>query len=102
MRKINELDLNHPVPSNLRVMHRMLDRTFGLTEFREGQERVIESVLAGHNTLAVMPTGAGKSLCYQLTGLLIPGLCIVVSPLISLAKDRDLKNSPTRVSKRRN
>ncbi|MDB5802061.1 MAG: ATP-dependent helicase RecQ [Rhodocyclales bacterium] len=91
MKRINELDLNDALAPNLRRMRAMLDRTFGLTEFREGQERVIESVLAGHNTLAVMPTGAGKSLCYQLTGLLIPGLTVVVSPLISLMKDQTEK-----------
>jgi ATP-dependent DNA helicase RecQ len=67
---------------------RTLERVFGLTEFRPGQEEVIRAVLEGRSTLAVMPTGAGKSLCYQLPALVLPGTTIVVSPLISLMKDQ--------------
>ena len=67
---------------------RALKKTFGLIEFRPGQEDVIRAVLGGHNTLAIMPTGAGKSLCYQLPALVLPGTTIVVSPLISLMKDQ--------------
>ncbi len=66
----------------------VLRRVFGHAEFRPGQEQVIASVLAGHNTLAVLPTGAGKSLCYQLPALLLPGPVLVLSPLISLMKDQ--------------
>src|SRR3954469_1131547 len=62
--------------------------TFGLEEFRPGQQDVINSVVAGRDTLAVMPTGAGKSLCYQLPALHLPGTTIVVSPLIALMKDQ--------------
>lgn len=62
--------------------------TFGILHLRPGQRDVIESVLHGDNTLAVMPTGAGKSLCYQLPALKMPGATIVVSPLISLMKDQ--------------
>ena len=62
--------------------------TFGLSSFRQGQVQVIQSLLAGQSTLAVMPTGRGKSLCYQLPAVLLPGLTLVVSPLIALMKDQ--------------
>ncbi len=65
-----------------------LARHFGFGAFREGQREVIRSVLAGRSTLALMPTGAGKSLCYQLPALLLPGVTVVVSPLIALMKDQ--------------
>ncbi len=65
-----------------------LRRHFGLPAFRTGQAEVISSVLAGRNTVVVMPTGAGKSLCYQLPALLVPGVTVVVSPLIALMKDQ--------------
>ena len=65
-----------------------LHHTFGLDRLRNGQEAVIRSVLERRNTLAIMPTGAGKSLCYQLPALHLPGTTIIVSPLISLMKDQ--------------
>jgi ATP-dependent DNA helicase RecQ len=63
-------------------------REFGHAEFREGQEQVMRALLAGHSALAVFPTGGGKSLCYQLPGILLDGLTLVVSPLIALMKDQ--------------
>ncbi|MEQ1549576.1 MAG: DEAD/DEAH box helicase, partial [Chakrabartia sp.] len=66
----------------------VLHRVFGFPEFRGVQRDVIDRVLAGQRTLAVMPTGAGKSLCYQLPSLLLGGTTIVVSPLIALMHDQ--------------
>src|SRR3954467_2592841 len=66
----------------------VLASTFGYDEFRPGQQRVVESLLAGRSALAVFPTGAGKSLCYQLPALLLDGVTVVVSPLIALMKDQ--------------
>jgi ATP-dependent DNA helicase RecQ len=65
-----------------------LNRLFGLTAFRDGQEETIVSLLEGHDTLAQLPTGTGKSLCYQMVGYLKEGLVVIVSPLISLMEDQ--------------
>ncbi|MFM8983575.1 MAG: RecQ family ATP-dependent DNA helicase, partial [Spartobacteria bacterium] len=65
-----------------------LQRHFGHAGFREGQRRVIETLLEGRHALAIFPTGAGKSLCYQLPAVLLDGLTVVVSPLIALMKDQ--------------
>ncbi|HEU0175767.1 MAG TPA: ATP-dependent DNA helicase RecQ [Blastocatellia bacterium] len=65
-----------------------LERHFGFSRFREGQSDVIEAVLADQDVIVVMPTGGGKSLCYQLPALLFPGVTLVVSPLIALMKDQ--------------
>lgn len=72
-------------------LHETLSETFGLDQLRPGQHEVIDSVLRRENTLAIMPTGAGKSLCYQLPALRMPGITVVVSPLISLMKDQASK-----------
>jgi ATP-dependent DNA helicase RecQ len=66
----------------------VLESVFGFREFRPGQRRVIDAVLAGRDCIAVMPTGAGKSLTYQLPARILPGAVLVISPLISLMKDQ--------------
>src|SRR4051812_39348873 len=68
--------------------HAILKQTFGFDAFRGVQEQVIRRVLAGQHTLAVMPTGAGKSLCYQLPALIREGTALVISPLIALMHDQ--------------
>src|SRR3954451_15214295 len=65
-----------------------LEKYFGLSQFRPSQREVIEQVLAGQDVLCVMPTGAGKSLCYQLPAVVQGGLTVVVSPLIALMQDQ--------------
>lgn len=68
--------------------YQVLKETFGYTTFRQGQERLVDSTLSGRDVLGIMPTGAGKSICFQVPALLFPGITIVVSPLISLMKDQ--------------
>ena len=69
-------------------LHAALKRVFGFDAFREGQEDIIRAILNGEDALAVMPTGSGKSLCYQLPAIMRPGLTVVVSPLIALMRDQ--------------
>ena len=66
----------------------LLKNFFGHTAFREGQEALVDALLARRDVLGVMPTGAGKSICYQLPALMLPGLSLVISPLIALMKDQ--------------
>ena len=72
----------------MKELRDQLQQHFGLDDFRPAQRDVIEQVLAGKDVLCVMPTGAGKSLCYQLPAVVQGGLTIVVSPLISLMEDQ--------------
>jgi len=66
----------------------LMERAFGFKEFRPGQEAILDAILSGEDALVVMPTGGGKSLCYQLPALVLPGVTLVISPLIALMKDQ--------------
>lgn len=74
--------------ADLTSARRLLRDVFGYDKFRFGQEEIISNVLQGRDTLALLPTGAGKSMCYQLPAMLLPGVTIVVSPLVSLMDDQ--------------
>jgi ATP-dependent DNA helicase RecQ len=101
-----------PVAAQLRVAtrrkrpgledaRRVLKKVFGLDEFRPGQEEIIRSVLEGRDTVAIMPTAAGKSLCYQVPGLLLRGRTVVVSPLMSAVRgheDKFVVTTPERLA----
>lgn len=72
----------------MQTIQTVLKEHFGYSQFREGQETIIQSILTQQNVLGIMPTGGGKSICYQLPALLLDGVTLVISPLISLMKDQ--------------
>src|ERR1700710_2968928 len=76
------------VRKDVRLFRQVARKTFGYNKLRPGQETAIKSVLEGRDTLAVMPTGSGKSAIYQIAGVQIPGPTVVVSPLIALQRDQ--------------
>ena len=69
-------------------LHQILKETFGYQAFRLDQKSIINSILDGVDTIAIMPTGGGKSLCFQVPALILDGITLVISPLISLIKDQ--------------
>ena len=77
-----------PTPQTIEDARAVLKRAFGYDQFRPGQEAAVSAILAGRDTVVVLPTGGGKSLCFQVPALMLPGLTVVVSPLISLMKDQ--------------
>jgi ATP-dependent DNA helicase RecQ len=86
-KKIEKLQEQAPVKKKL-DLHKALQEHFGFDKFKGNQEKIIESVLAGNDTFVIMPTGGGKSLCYQLPAMVSDGLAIIVSPLIALMKNQ--------------
>lgn len=78
----------NPTPQNEQQINQQLQHVFGFSGFRLGQQAVVEQLLNGHSSLAIFPTGAGKSLCYQFVATQLPHLTLVVSPLLALMKDQ--------------
>ena len=81
-------DITFQTDQLLSQAQELMRKVFGFREFRTGQEAILEAIFSGEETLVVMPTGGGKSLCYQLPALILPGTTLVISPLIALMKDQ--------------
>ncbi len=79
--KKERMDLNNNYLTN------QLKTYFGFDKFKKGQEEVISKIITGQSSIAIFPTGAGKSICYQFSSLLLPHMTLVVSPVLSLMKD---------------
>ncbi len=82
------IDVHNTAPENALDAQQILNQVFGYDEFREGQQEVIDAALSGKDSLVLLPTGGGKSLCYQVPALALGGITVVVSPLISLMQDQ--------------
>ncbi len=82
------LTMPPPAPGSRSDLDALLTRHFGFQTFRPHQREIVESLLAGQDVLALLPTGGGKSLCYQLPAVAKQGLTVVISPLIALMKDQ--------------
>ena len=72
----------------LEEAEKILKKYYGYSNFRQGQDKIIKNILSGNDTFAIMPTGAGKSICFQIPAMLFDGLTLVISPLISLMKNQ--------------
>ena len=82
---------------DLALAHQLLEQHFGFSSFRPGQERLVAAGMSGRDALGVLPTGGGKSLCYQVPALALPGLTLVLSPLISLMEDQTKRAVAARI-----